>query len=113
MTRQSWKAELEDSCGQRLTDQHTSGVQAQGSNSPRRLLGQLLASFVSTPARYASGLMLCNLHVSINEASIAEFSTKSRDALARAKEYEARVDRMLSDLQRAAEGPSAASDQAT
>jgi hypothetical protein len=68
-------------------------------------LGQLLTSFVSTSARYASGLRLCNLHVSINEASIAQFSAKSRDALARAKECEARVDRMLSDLQRTAEGP--------
>src|SRR5438128_1338586 len=73
------KAELEDRRGQRLTDQDTSGVQAQGSNSPRRLLGQLLTSLVSTSARYASGLMLCNLHVSINEASIAQFSAPSSE----------------------------------
>lgn len=47
-----------------------------------------------------------------SDLSIAQFSAKSRvsaksrDALARAKECEVRVDRMLSDLQRPAEGPS-------
>src|SRR3954469_13077692 len=38
------KAELEDRRGLRLTDQDASGVQIQGSNSPRRRLGQLLTS---------------------------------------------------------------------
>ena len=48
---------------------------------------------------------------SMRDQQILYFKTESRDALARAKE--ARVDRMLSDLQRAAEGPSPASAQAT
>jgi hypothetical protein len=47
----------------------------------------------------------------MREQQIFHFKTKSRDALARAKECEARVGRMLSDLQ-CAEGPSHAS-QAT
>ena len=46
-----WKAELEDRRGLRLTDQDASGVQIQGSNSPRRRLGQLLTSLVSTSTR--------------------------------------------------------------
>ena len=61
----------------RLTGQDASGVQAQGSNSPRRRLGQLLTSLVSTSVRYAWGLMPCSLHVSISEASIAQFSAPS------------------------------------
>ena len=45
------KAELLYRPDRRLTDQDGSGVQAQGSNSPRRRLGQLLTSLVSTSVR--------------------------------------------------------------
>ncbi len=37
----------------------------------------------------------------MREHQIAYFRTKSRDALARAKECETRVDKMLSDMMRA------------
>jgi hypothetical protein len=49
---------------------------------------------------------------SMREQQILYFRTESRDTLAHAKGCKARVDRVLSDLQRAAEGPSPASDQA-
>src|SRR5437763_9166270 len=45
--------------------------QRQGVSSAIRLLGQLLTSLVSTSVRYASGLTLCSLQLSISEASIA------------------------------------------
>jgi SRSO17 transposase len=44
-------AELLHRRNRRLTAQDTSGVQAQGSNSPRRWLGQLLTSLVNTSVR--------------------------------------------------------------
>src|SRR4051812_17334354 len=73
------KAELLHHRDRRLTGQDASGVQLQGSNSSRRRLGQLLTSLVRTSATYASGLMPCNLHVSISEASIAQFSAPSSE----------------------------------
>src|SRR5690348_1854146 len=51
--------------------------QPQGVSSASRLLGQLLTSLVSTSVRYASGLTPCSLQLSINEASIAQFSAPS------------------------------------
>src|SRR5499427_8598919 len=52
-------------------------TQPQGVSSASRLLGQLLTSLVSTSVRYASGLTPCSLQLSINEASIAQFSAPS------------------------------------
>jgi hypothetical protein len=52
-------------------------AQPQGVSSASRLLGQLLTSLVSTSVRYASGLTPCSLQLSINEASIAQFSAPS------------------------------------
>src|SRR5512147_2153430 len=48
--------------------------QAQGMSSARRRFGQPLTRRVSTSASQASGFTLCNLQVSISEASTAQFS---------------------------------------